>query len=94
MIPRKDILGMIKGYDHIFLCIVKSNLLSRDHIIAITRGWIFDKNLKCAITLNEQNLNWCAGYGKPGIYFVGFYEQIQIGRKEKNHQNKNKKTKT
>ena len=38
MRPWKDILGMTKYYDHIFLCIVKSNLLSGDQIIAITRG--------------------------------------------------------
>ena len=82
-----------KYYDNIFLCIVKSNLLSRDHIIAITRGWIFDGNLKYAIVLNEQNLNWCAGHGKPGIYFIGFYEQIQIGIKEKSSKQK-EKTKT
>ena len=51
----EDILGMTKYYDHIFLCIIKSNLLSRDHIIAITR--IFDGNIKFAIALNEQNVN-------------------------------------
>ena len=81
MIPWKDTLGMTKYYGHKFLCIVKSNLLSRDQIIAITRGWIFYRNLKYVIVLNKQNLNWCAGYGKPDIHFVGVYEQIQIGIK-------------
>ena len=38
MIPWKEFLRMTKYYDHIFLCIVDSNALSRDHIIAITRG--------------------------------------------------------
>ena len=85
---------MTKYYDYIHICIVKSYLLSRDHIIAITRGWIFDGNPKYAIVLSEQKLNWCAGHGITGIYFVVFiYEQIQIGIKEKNlqHKNKNKK---
>ena len=43
---------MTKYYDHIFLCIVKSNSLSRDHIIAITSE---KENLKYAIVLNEKN---------------------------------------
>ena len=83
IIPWKAILGMTKYYDHILLYIIKSNLLSRDHIIAIIKGWIFDGNLNYAIASNEENLIWCAGHGKPGIYFVVFYEQIQISIKEK-----------
>ena len=57
MLPWKDILGTTKYYDNIFLCIAKSNLLSGDHIFVITRGWIFDGNLKYTIALNELNLN-------------------------------------
>ena len=91
MIPLKDILGMTKYYDHIFPCIIKTNLLSRYHIIAITRLWIFDGNPKHAITSNKQNINRCAGHEKPGKYFLGLHEQIQIGIKEKNRQKTNKK---
>ena len=93
MMPWKDIPGMTKYNDNIFLCTAKSNLLSRDHIIAITRGWTFDRNQKYAIALYEQNLSWCAGHWKPGIDFVDFYKQIQISIKEKNRQNKKQKTK-
>ena len=38
-------------------------------------------------------MNWFTGHGKPGINNVCFYEQIQIGFKEKNGQNKKKKLK-
>ena len=38
MIPWKDILRMAKYYNYIFQCLVKSCLLSRDHIIVMARG--------------------------------------------------------
>ena len=41
MISWKDILGMTKYYDHIFLCII--------------RGLIFAGNLKYAIVFNKKN---------------------------------------
>ena len=62
--------------------------MSRNHIIAIIRGWLFNSNLKYIILLNEINLNWCAGHQKPGIHVVGINEQIQICIKQKNCLNK------
>ena len=80
-----------KCYNSIILGIVKSNYLSRDHIIAICRGWIFDANLTYAIPLTLDSLNWCAGHGKKEVLFDGFFEQVQIGCKDPNHVSKKRK---
>ena len=60
------------------VCILKSNIMSREHMIAISNGWIFDANLSYAIALNETNLNWCTGKHQ----FIGFYEQVQFEKTE------------
>ena len=65
-------------YNCIMLCLLKTSTMSRDHIVAIVRGWIFDPNLMYAIDLNDENLNWCAGHGKGNIKFNGFYKQVQV----------------
>ena len=69
-------------YKSIQLCIVHSTAFSRDHIIAIAAGWIFDSNLTFAIPLNEKNLHWCASHGKKGVFFERFVEQVEIGMKK------------
>ena len=71
-------------YDSIILCIPKSTGFSRDHIIGITKGWIFDGNLSYAIPLNEKNLTWCTSHGRENEFFTGFWEQIAIVKRGKN----------
>ena len=71
-----------KYYNSIMLCLLKTSSMSRDHIIGISRGWIFEPNLPYAILLNLENMNWCAGHGK-NILFNGFYEQVQISMNKK-----------
>ena len=73
----KDMQKDTKYYNSIMLCLLKTSTMSRDHIIGICRGWIFEPNLPYAIVLNMENMNWCAGHGKD-ILFNGFYEQVQI----------------
>ena len=72
------------------LCIPKSSCFSRDHIIGITRGWIFDGNLPYAIPLNEENLTWCASHGKEDEIYTGFWEQIEVFVKETKKEAKKK----
>ena len=68
-------------FNSIMVCILKSEDNSRDHIIAITKGWIFDGNLTSALSLNVGNLTWCCSTGKTNNMFVGFFEQVQIHKK-------------
>ena len=75
-------------YNSIILCLLKTSTMSRDHIVAIARGWIFDPNLMYAIDLNDENLKWCAGHGKGSIEFNGFYEQVQVKVMKKQVNNK------
>ena len=56
MIPWKDIYAKPEFYNSIMLCIRKSNMFSRDHIIALCQGWNFDENLSYTISLNENSL--------------------------------------
>ena len=71
----------------VILCFLRSTKMSRDHIIAISQGWIFDSNLKYAIDFSDDNLNWCVGQGKEHEVFGGFHEVVQfrkrIPRKER-----------
>ena len=91
LLSWKEINKCAKCYKSIILGIVKSNLLSRDHIIAICNGWIFDANLPYAIPLTLENLNWCAGHGKKDVLYNGFFEQVEIGYKDPNHVSKKRK---
>ena len=84
MLSWKEILSSQKCHDSIILGILRTSLRSRDHMIAICNGLIFDGNLSYAIPLNLESLNWCAGHGKQEVLFDGFFEQVQIGYKEKN----------
>ena len=88
----KDIYNSNECYHSIILCIINSSSFSRDHMIAIANGWIFDSNLPYALPLNEDSLNWCASHGKEGFYFDRFVEHVQVGRippgKEKNKKQK------
>ena len=79
-------------YQHVVLCMPKSSCFSRDHIIGITRGWIFDGNLPYAIQLNEENLTWCTSHGRENEVFTGFWEQVYFfwEPKEKKGKNRNK----
>ena len=79
----KEIYKSNECYQSIQLCIVKSTSFSRDHIIAIAAGWIFDSNLTYAISLNEKNLHWCAGHGRGEVFFERFLEQVEIGKRKK-----------
>ena len=83
MIPWKDIYAKPEFYNSIMLCVLKSKMFSRDHIIAICRGWIIDGNLSYAISLNEKSLNRCAGRGRLDVIFDGLHEQVQVGLKKK-----------
>ena len=87
----KDIYKSSECYESIMLCIIQSSSFSRDHIIAISGGQIFDSNLTYALTLNATNLDWCASHGKDGIFFQKFLEQVKIGKREKNRSKKRKK---
>ena len=74
----RDFLSNTEYFHSIILCILKSTDMSRDHIIAISQGWIFDGNLTYALALNVHNLSWCAVHGTEYGTFTGFYEQVQI----------------
>ena len=79
-------------YKHVVLCMPKSSSFSRDHIIGISRGWIFDGNLPYAIPLNEDNLTWCTSHGCENEVFTGFWEQVYFFYEPKEKkQNKRKK---
>ena len=82
-VPWREFLKKSDLYDSVILCILCTTKMSKDHIIAISQGWIFDGNLKYAITCNEDNLNWCAGHGNENETFGGFYEQVQIRTRKK-----------
>ena len=70
-------------FNNIMLCILRSEDNSRDHIVAISKGWIFDGNLTHALSLNIANLNWCCTNGKTNNMFIGFYEQVRIFQRVK-----------
>ena len=76
-------------FDNILLCIPKSSSFSKDHIIAVTKGWIFDGNLEYAVPLTEENITWTASHGKEGIVFSGFWEQVIVKKKGNKTNNKN-----
>ena len=78
MIKWSDLLHDNRYFNSIMLCILKSEDNSRDHIVAITKGWIFDGNLTHALSLTVGNLTWCCSTGKSNNMFIGFYEQVQI----------------
>ena len=78
MIKWTELLHDKEYFNNIMLCILKSEDNSRDHIVAISRGWIFDGNLPRALLLNVGYLAWCCSNGKRNNMFIGFYEQVQI----------------
>ena len=78
----KDVVKMQRSVKTIQLCIIQTTSFSRDHIIALAGGWIFDSNLTFAIPLNANNLNWCANHGKQDVYFEQFIEQVEVGKKK------------
>ena len=57
LIYWKDIYQSNDCNKSIVLCIIKSNMFSQDHIIAISGGWIFDGHLNYTIPLSEESLN-------------------------------------
>ena len=77
-------------YNNILLCIPKSSSFSKDHIIGITKGWIFDGNLEYAMPLTEENITWSASHGKEGLVFSGFWEQVIVKKKDKKPNEKQK----
>ena len=77
-------------YSRIMLCIPRSSSFSKDHIIGITHGWIFDGNLLYAIPLNEENLTWCTSHGKRGEVFTNFIEQMAVFPRDPNFEGKSK----
>ena len=78
----KDIYNSNECFHSIMICIIKDSSFSRDHMISIANGWIFDSNLPYALPLNEDSLNWCASHGKEGYCFDKFVEHVQVGRKK------------
>ena len=81
MIDWKHFINDTGYFDSIMICILKAADMSRDHIVAITKGWIFDGNLNYALKLDEDSLTWCCSQGDSDCIFVGFYEQVQIYKK-------------
>ena len=77
-------------YSRIMLCIPRSSSFSKDHIIGISQGWIFDGNLQYAIPLNEENLTWSTSHGKRGEVFTSFIEQLQVSLKDPHYEGKSK----
>ena len=68
-------------YNTVVLCIPKSSSFAKDHIIAITKGWIFDGNLIYAMPLTEENLTWSTTRGESEQAFSKFVEQVQVIKK-------------
>ena len=68
-------------YNNIVLCIPKSSSFAKDHIVGITKGWIFDGNLSYALPLTEENLTWSTTHGKGQEVFSQFVEQVQVLQK-------------
>ena len=89
MIGWKQLL-LPQYYNDILLCIPKSSSFSKDHIIGITKGWIFDGNLEYAMPLTEDNITWSASHGKEGLVFSGFWEQVIVKKKDKKPNTKQK----
>ena len=87
MIEWSKLLYDNEYFNSIMLCILKSEDNSRDHIVAISQGWIFDGNLTHALSLNVGNLTWCSSNGKSNNMFIGFYEQVQIFQRVKKTDN-------
>ena len=87
MISWKELNRNTVYFNSIMTCILKSSNMSKENMIGISNGWIFDANLDYGILLNEKKLNWCTGYHE----FIGFYEQLQFEKKITNKKQKKKK---
>ena len=64
------------------LCILKAEDMSRDHIVAITKGWIFDGDLTYALSLNDINLTWCCSQGNSNCILLGFMRKFKFVKNE------------
>ena len=65
-------------YENLFLCIIKSNMFSWHHIIAICGGWIFNGDLNYALPLSDESFNWYASYGCAEIVFDIFFNKFNL----------------
>ena len=65
-------------YKVIVVCLLRGSDESRDHIVSISHGWIFDSNLDFAIPLKKESLDWCCGYKQNASTFEGFWEMFYV----------------
>ena len=64
-------------YD-IVICLLQDTNKSKDHIIGISNGWIFDSRLSFTLPLEKDNLDKVCGSLLSGDQFISFHEQIRI----------------
>ena len=66
---KSIVIFLLRGSDH-----------SRDHIVSISHGWIFDSNLDFALPLNKESLDWCCGFRQNGTTFEGCWEMCIVSQ--------------
>ena len=66
-----------QAYYLVVICLLMDSKNSRDHIVVISHGWIFDSRFKYTFGLSLDNLHYICGANEE-CYFVRFHEQIQI----------------
>ena len=64
----------------IVICLLRGSDHSRDHIVSISHGWIFDSNLDFALPLNKESLDWCCGFRQNGTTFEGCWEMCFVSQ--------------
>jgi hypothetical protein len=67
-------------YKLIVISLLRGSDDSRDHIVSISHGWIFDSNLDFALPLNKESLDWCCGFMQNGTTFDGFWEMASVSQ--------------
>ena len=66
------------AYYDIVICLIQDTKKSKDHIIGISNGWIFDSRLSFTLPLEKNNLDKVCGSLSSGDQFISFHEQIRI----------------
>lgn len=70
-----------KEYWYIVVCLLNDTAMSKDHIVVISHGMIFDSRFKYTFPLSKENLDFVCGSYKYGSSFLDFHEQFQIVKK-------------
>ena len=55
------------------LCILVGSDNGTGHAVTVCGDLIFDSNLEYALTLTQENLNWCCGADGVNVKFVKVY---------------------